>query len=139
MTTSELIKQLFLSFSNKDNESFELAAREYIEREKRKKHTLVAKELEKALYNTNGAPASQRRFKDTLPIPRDTEKGFPLLEMQHFDKSFDSLILSKVIKGQLERIIREFKDADILATYNLQYNLCLPLFFANYSKNKALA
>lgn len=121
MTTSELIKQLILSFSNKDNESFELAAREYIEREKRKKHTIVAKELEKALYNNNGVPASQRRFKDTMPIPRDTEKGFPLLEMQHFDKSFDSLILSEEIKGQLERIIREFKDADILATYNLQY------------------
>ncbi len=121
MTTSELIKQLFLSFSNKDNESFESAAREYIEREKRKKHNIVAKELEKALYNTNGALASQQRFKNTLPIPRDTEKGFPLLEMQRFDKSFDSLILSEEVKGQLERIIREFKDADILATYNLQY------------------
>lgn len=121
MTTSEIIKQLFLSFSNKDNESFELVAREYIERVKRKKHNVVAKELEKALYNTNGASASQKRFKNTLPIPRDTEKGFPLLEMQHFDKSFDSLILTKETKGQLERIIREFKDADILATYNLQY------------------
>ena len=121
MTTSELIKQLFLSFSNKDNESFELAAREYIEREKRKKHNIVAKELEKALYNTNSGATSQRQFKDSLPIPRDTEKGFPLLEIQHFDKSFDSLILSKEVKGQLERIIREFKDADVLATYNLQY------------------
>lgn len=121
MTTSEIIKQLFLSFSNKDHESFELAAREYIERVKRKKHNVVAKELEKALYNTNGASAPQKTFKNTLPIPRDTEKGFPLLEMQHFDKSFDSLILTKETKGQVERIIREFKDADILATYNLQY------------------
>ena len=121
MTNSELIKQLFLSFNNKDNESFELAAREYIEREKRKKHNIVAKELEKALYNTSGVPSFQRRFKDFLPIPRDTEKGFPLLEIQHFDKSFDSLILSEEIKGQLERIIIEFKDADIFATYNLQY------------------
>ncbi len=121
MTTSEIIKQLFLSFSNKDNESFEIAAREYIEREKRKKHNIVAKELEKALYNEGGVSVSQRRFRDTLPIPRDTEKGFPLLEIQHFDKCFDSLILSRETKGQLEQIIREFKDSDILATYNLQY------------------
>ena len=121
MTNSELIKQLFLSFNNKDNEAFVQAAREYIEREKRKKHTIVAKELEKALYQTTGIADSQRRFKQNLPIPRDTEKGFPLLEIQHFEFDFDNLILSQETKGQLERIIREFKDADILATYNLNY------------------
>jgi SpoVK/Ycf46/Vps4 family AAA+-type ATPase len=121
MTTSELIKQLFLSYSNKDNESFELAAREYIEREKRKKHNIVAKDLEKALYNTGGLPTSQKRFKNNIPIPRDTEKGFPLLEIQHFDKNFDHLIISKETKDQLVQVIREFKDSDILATYNLEY------------------
>ena len=120
MTTSKLIKQLFLSFRNKDNESFESAAREYIEREKRKKHNIVARDLEKALYNTNNIPSHQKRFKNSLPVPRDTEKGFPLLEIQHFDKNFDSLIISKEIKEQLEQVVREFKDADILATYNLQ-------------------
>jgi SpoVK/Ycf46/Vps4 family AAA+-type ATPase len=121
MTTSELIKQLFLSFSNKDNESFEIAAREYIEREKRKKHNIVAKDLEKALYNAGNISSSQKRFKNSIPIPRDTEKGFPLLEIQHFDKSFDSLLIAKETKEQLERIIKEFKDSDVLATYNLQY------------------
>jgi len=121
MTTSELIKQLFLSYSNKDYESFELAAREYIEREKRKKHNIVAKDLEKALYNTGGIPTSQKRFKNNIPIPRDTEKGFPLLEIQHFDKNFDYLIISKETKEQLEQVIREFKYSDILTTYNLEY------------------
>ena len=121
MTNSELIKQLFLSFNNKDNEAFVQAAREYIEREKRKKHTIVARELEKALYQTTSLADSKRRFKQNLPIPRDTEKGFPLLEIQHFEHDFDSLILSQETKNQLERIIREFKDADILATYNLNY------------------
>ncbi len=121
MTTSELIKQLFLSFSNKDNESFELAAREYIEREKRKKHNIVAKDLEKALYNSGDISISKKRFKNNIPIPRDTEKGFPLLEIQHFEGSFNDLIISKETKEQLEQIVREFKDSDILATYNLQY------------------
>ena len=121
MTNSELIKQLFLSFHNNDNEAFLQVAREYIEREKRKKHTIVAKELEKALYQTTGLNDSQRRFKQSLPIPRDTEKGFPLLEIQHCEESFDNLLLSQEIKGELERIVREFKDADVLATYNLDY------------------
>lgn len=121
MTTSEIIKRLFLSFSNKDFKSFEDAAREYIEREKRKKHNIVAKDLEKALFNTGGIPDSQKRFKNNMPIPRDTEKGFPLLEIQHYDINFDSIIISKDTKEQLEQIIKEFKDADILSTYNLQY------------------
>ncbi|QTA88177.1 AAA ATPase chaperone [Desulfonema magnum] len=110
-----------MSFNSKDNEAFVQAAREYIERERRKKHTIVAKELEKALYQTTSASESRRRFRQSLPIPRDTEKGFPLLEIQYFEHDLDSLILSQETKARLERIIREFKDADILATYNLAY------------------
>ena len=122
MTTTEIIKQMFLSFSNKDNESFIVAAKEYIERERRKKHNIVVKDLEKALYqSSNNADTLQKRFKSNIPIPRDNEKGFPLLEIQHFEKDFDSLILSERTKEQLEQVIREFRDADILATYNLEY------------------
>jgi len=121
MANSKIMKQLFLSYRNKDDESFEKAAREYIEREKRKKHNIVAKDLEKALYNSGSISEPQKRFKNTIPIPRDTEKGFPLLEIQQFDKNLDFLIIPKDTKNQLEQIIREFNDSDILATYNLQY------------------
>ncbi len=122
MTTTEIIKQMFLSFSNKDNEAFIVAAKEYIERERRKKHNIVVKDLEKALSQpSNNTDTLQKRFKSNIPIPRDNEKGFPLLEIQHFEKDFDSLILSERTKEQLEQVIREFRDADILATYNLEY------------------
>ncbi|MEA3414647.1 MAG: AAA family ATPase [Thermodesulfobacteriota bacterium] len=123
MTPSDLIKQLFLFFNSKDDEAFLCAAREYIEREKRKKHNIVARELEKALYDANVSKVSvaERRFKSSMPIPRDTEKGFPLLEIKHFDDNLENLILSQGTKNQLEQVVREFKDADILATYNLNY------------------
>ncbi len=121
MTNSELIKQLFLSFNNKDVDGFIQTAREYIEREKRKKHTIVAKELEKALYQVGSVNGSQKRIKSNPPIPRDAEKGFPLLEIQHFEQDFDALLLSDETKTRLDRIMREFKDADILASYNLDY------------------
>jgi len=121
MTTSDLIKQLFLSFKSNDYKAFEEIAREYIEREKRKKHNVVAKELEKALYNTGDSPNHGKRFKNELPIPRDAEKGFPLLEIQNYNNDLGNLIVSQDVKEQLEQIIKEFKDADILATYNLQY------------------
>ena len=120
---NELIKQLILSFNNDDKEAFLSAAREYIEREKRMKHTQVAKDLEKALFDRNGKGTSfsERRFKNVLPIPRDSEKGFPLLEVQQNEDSYENLIISDNVKSQLDQIIREFKDSDILATYNLSY------------------
>lgn len=121
MTNSELIKQLFLSFNSKDDDAFMQTARTYIEHEKRKKHTIVAKDLEKALYQTAVSGSTQKRFKTSLPVPRDTEKGFPLLEIQHFELDFDALILSDRTKNQLERIMLEFKDADVLASYNLEH------------------
>lgn len=123
MNANELIKRLLLFFNNNDKEAFLSAAREYIEREKRMKHTQVAKELEKALFDRNGNGTSfpERRFKNTMPIPRDSEKGFPLLEVKQYEDSYENLIVSDNVKNQLDQIIREFKDSDILATYNLSY------------------
>lgn len=124
MTTSDIIKKLFQSFSSRDTESFETAAREYIEREKRKKHNVVAKELEKALFSNITSSDNSlfgKRFINSVPIPRDSEKGFPLLEIQKYDKCFNDIILPEYTKKQLEKIIKEFNDSDILSTYNLKY------------------
>ncbi|MCO4782045.1 MAG: ATP-binding protein [Candidatus Cloacimonetes bacterium] len=121
MTNSEIIKKIFLLFNDDKNEEFIEVAKEYIDREKRKNHTLVARELEKALFQKVNISPSQKRFKQEVPIPRDGEKGFPLLEIQHFDNYFEDLILSSETKSQLERVVNEFKDSDILATYNLSY------------------
>ncbi len=123
MNANELIKQLLLSFNSNDKEAFLSAARDYIEREKRMKHTQVARELEKALFDRNGNSASfhERRFKNAIPIPRDSEKGFPLLELKTYDDCYENLIISDNVKSQLDQIIKEFKNSDILATYNLTY------------------
>jgi len=120
VTTSELIKNLFISFHDKNSDSFYKAARDYIEYERRKKHTIVARELEKALFNSNISQDRNKRFKTSVPIPRDTEKGFPLLEIQNFDIDFENLLINHESKQQLKQIVREFKDFEVLATYNLQ-------------------
>lgn len=123
MNANDLIKQLLLSFNNNDKEAFLSTAREYIEREKRMKHTQVARELEKVLFDRtiNSTSFPERRFKNILPIPRDSEKGFPLLEVKQNEDSYEDLILNDNVKSQLDQIIKEFKDSDILATYNLSY------------------
>lgn len=123
MTPNDLIKQLIISFNSNDEAAFLNAVREYIDREKRMKHTQAAKELEKVLFdkNVSANSFSNRRFKNEQPVPRDSEKGFPLLEIRHCDESWENLILPEKTKEQLNQVAREFKDADILATYNLSY------------------
>ena len=129
--TSELIKQLFLSFNNKDEDLFLQIAKEYIEKEKRKKNSVFAKELEERLFNKRQPNTKERRFKNELPIPRDSEKGFPLLEIHNFDSySLDDLVVNEEVKSQLEQIITEFKDSDILATYNLKYKKKMMISFS---------
>jgi SpoVK/Ycf46/Vps4 family AAA+-type ATPase len=123
MNTNELVKQLLFSFNSGDKEAFLDSVRAYIEHEKRMNHTQVVKELEKALFdkNTDYKTFSERRFKNIPAIPRDSEKGFPLLEVKQYDDNFEDLIIGDKVKCQFDQIIREFKDADILATYGLSY------------------
>ena len=65
------------------------------------KHTQIAKELEKALFdkNGNGTAFSERRFRNDIPIPRDSEKGFPLLEIKNFEESYENLIIGNDLKA----------------------------------------
>lgn len=122
MNANELIKQMLISFSNNDKDEFYNSAKAYIDREKRMKHTQVANELERVLFdNSSISSFSERRFKSNFPIPRDNEKGFPLLEIKQYSYSIEDIIISKEILEQIENVIREFKDSDILASYNLSY------------------
>ena len=123
MTANNLVKEMIISFNRSDKDSFFSYVRKYIEREKQMKHNLAVKELEKILLEKNGdnSPPFERRFRNQSPIPRDSEKGFPLLEIKNYDDNFEQLIVNKDIKYQLDQIIKEFNNSDILATYNLSY------------------
>lgn len=120
---SNLIKQLFRSFIDKDDDSFLKIANEIITNEEKKKHRLFAKELKKIL-NDNGTGISfvsyQKRFKDNLPIPRDVEKGFPLLEIKEFQLDWPDVILENDVALALKKVIHEFDKSEILATYGIK-------------------
>ncbi|MCG7343692.1 ATP-binding protein [Sporosarcina sp. ACRSL] len=121
MTTNEIIKKLFIAFSKKDEEEFYRLAEELINLEKRKKHNIVAKELKEALYATSNIRInSNRRFKTDVPIPRDNDTGFPLLELRRYNHAWEELILSTKTDYALKQIVLGFKSHEILATYNLK-------------------
>lgn len=121
MTTNEIIKKLFIAFSKKDEEEFYRLAEELINLEKRKKHNIVAKELKEALYATSHSRInSNKRFKTDVPIPRDNDTGFPLLEIRSYSHTWEELILSTKTDYALKQIVLGFKSHEVLATYNLK-------------------
>ena len=122
MKTSELIKHLFIAFNQGDEDNFIKIAKEYIERERRKNHHILAKQLEEALFFNfpNTGIEKERRYKRNIPIPRDNEKGFPLLEIKEFQHSWEHLKLPEDTLILLKQIVHEFCESDILASYNLK-------------------
>src|SRR5580704_12076979 len=54
MTTSESFRKLVLAHFEGDAEGFRVAAREYIQEERRKNHHVVARDLERLLASYNG-------------------------------------------------------------------------------------
>ncbi|WP_238653916.1 AAA family ATPase [Paenibacillus piscarius] len=122
MTTNEIIKRLFLAYAKQDNEEFLKIADEFIDTEKQKKHNIAAKQLKEALYSptkSNKTVHDSNRFRANIPIPRDNDSGFPLLEIREYNYSWEELVISPEKRAILENICKEIRLSDVLATYNL--------------------
>jgi len=55
-----------------------------------------------------------------LKIPKDTEKGFPLLHVNEQYSNFEDLIVTKEVKERLEHIIIENRSTEKLFSYGLK-------------------
>lgn len=72
-SSGEIIKKLFLTFNKGGRDEFIQVAEEYIERERRKNHHVLVKQLEEALNFERESAAPRKgctRFKTDIPIPR---------------------------------------------------------------------
>jgi SpoVK/Ycf46/Vps4 family AAA+-type ATPase len=121
---SELVKMLFQAYAGNDNEKFIQVANEIITDEEKKKHNLLARDLRKILssmpQNNSTSNTFSKYYKANIPIPRDTEKGFPLLEIREHYLNFDDLILTIELKDRLEYIIKELRHIEILGAYGIR-------------------
>lgn len=132
---SDLLKNIFQSFIENDNDQFVRVAAEIIEDEEKKKHHLLAKDLKKILYSKNQNKFNlntniSKRYKSNIPIPRDSDKGFPLLEIKEGYFNLDDLILDAKIKKKIENIPKEINYQEIFSSYGLKpkqkYLFCGP-------------
>src|SRR6266545_2007081 len=118
MARADLLKQLFRSYRNSDREQFMEAAYAIVEEERRKHHSMLATELGRILGN--GVPAVPPTLRGILqPPPRDVERKVPLLEIRRPDRYFSDLILDNAVLVGLERVLREFREWDVLESNGL--------------------
>jgi SpoVK/Ycf46/Vps4 family AAA+-type ATPase len=121
---SELLKSLFTAYAEKDDTRFLDTANEIISNETKKNHTLLAKDLKKVLNGRNQinfkTDSISKRFKDNIPIPRDSERGFPLLEIREYHCSFNDLVLNRDVSEKLTTLVDEFQHKEIFKSYGLK-------------------
>jgi SpoVK/Ycf46/Vps4 family AAA+-type ATPase len=121
----DLLIDLFRSHLQNDDKKFQEVAQEIIEDEERKKHNLLAKNLKKTLsssqFNSCIPNAFSKRYKTNIPLPRDSEKGFPLFEIKEYYFNLNDLILNDEAKEQINNLLEEVKASKILNTYGLKH------------------
>lgn len=119
MASGDLLRQLFKGYAKRDDAVFRSAAEALIHDERLKNHKLLADELERILYNGNGSHG-ERRHPYERDIPRDRERGFPLLEIGEHRYDWEQIILPAKSLQVLKRLANEHHRKDILASAGLK-------------------
>lgn len=114
---------IFKAYTSKDDDLFNELALNIIKEEEMKNHHLVAQKLKKILDDD---PSGSNKKNSNLirrnlpPIPRDNEKGFPLLEINKDYYNWNDLVVDSKITEILKEVVRENKKSQILASYGLK-------------------
>ena len=119
MARADLLKQLFRAYRDSDRDSFMDVAHSIVDEERKKNHIILANELLQIL--NNGVVASSPRLWGSIqPLPRDQEKNAPLLEVRRPDRYFREMVLDSNIEELLLRVMREFREWDVLEANGLK-------------------
>jgi ATP-dependent 26S proteasome regulatory subunit len=115
---SDLIRQLFVTHAQGDDAGFQQAARELIAEERRRKHRVLAAELEHALLADRKPGAGQHPL--TLrPVPRSRDER-PLVRLSKPEHDLAGLVLSPDSRAVVEEVIRENLSRMSLASHGLR-------------------
>lgn len=116
----DLLRQLFKGHTKRDDSLFKTAAEAIIHGERLKNHRVLAEDLERILLNGNGAIAERRNLGGSYELPKDRERGFPLLDISEFHYDWNRLVLDPKTSESLVQITREYHHQDLLAAGGLR-------------------
>lgn len=123
MASGKLLRQLFKGVAQGNEESFRLAAEQIIQEEREKHHHLLANDLQRILQS--GVPelvGDNMRTTSVRPsdIPKDTERGLPLLEVRVPCRFLVDVVLSDQNKSMVEEVILEQDRDEVLRSHGLR-------------------
>src|SRR5690349_5869216 len=119
MARADLLKKLFSGYQRRDDQVFRQAAEELIGEERKKQHPVLANELERILRN---GTSDARNGKQLVPLdqsPFDADRKTPLLDVRQPQRYMDDLVLEQPVREAVERIMREFREWDVLEANGL--------------------
>lgn len=125
MASADLLKKIFKSYKQRDDNAFFAAALEIIAEEKRKNHNILARDLQRILENGDIRPLHSTHIQDFQKLPRDREKETVLLEIRSHEQYLSDIILSEKLSNQVEKIIEEYRSSSLIKTYGLKPRLKL--------------
>ncbi len=121
-SSSEAVRNMLLAHMSRDEAAFQEAAREYIAEERRKRHAVLARDLEGILCNggKNRLDSLTALGVSNGAVPRDKDHGLVLVEVREARRDVDSLVLTPSVREVLDRVIEESRRSDVLRTYGLR-------------------
>lgn len=134
----DLLRKLFKAYAKRDDVVFRQAALDIIQEERSKNHRLLADDLERLLVNGNGTSSSPVTRHRDAEIPKDRERGFPLVDISEFRYEWERLVVSARTSTALQDVVQEYSRSDLIASFGLKPTQRL-LFFGPPGCGKTLA
>lgn len=118
MARSDLVKALMRSHQHGDDAGFRKAAEELIKDERRKRHDLVADQLEAILED---APRRRRplQVSSLRPLPKSRD-DLDLITLEEPRTSFQDLVLPAGVVDVLESLVEEFRQRSSLRAHGVE-------------------
>ena len=117
MARSDHVKALLRSHQRGDEAGFQRAARELIDDERRKRHDLVAEQLE-AILEEPGRGRRPLQVSSLRPLPK-TRDDLPLISLEEPRLSFQDLVLSEAAVGVFDSLVEEFRQRSALRAHGV--------------------
>lgn len=114
---SDLVKALLRSHQQRDDAGFQRAAEDLIEDERRKRHDLVADQLE-AILEGHGGQRRPLQVSSIRPLPK-TRDDLPLLTLEEPRQTFQDLVLPQAAADVLDSLTDEFRQRSALRAHGV--------------------
>ena len=133
MPRGELLKKLFYSYAQGDNEAFQKVASEIIRDEESKNNRVLANSLRRNLtqarslrFGSGGADTGPEASRKLTVIPFEREKQLPLVETVVPARRASDLIVNRTNQHLLLSLISEFRQRETLGAFFFHFLRRLP-------------